>query len=167
MPIPDRPVDYAEIATDWGQEIHDRTFAPKGCVLVGAGVSVADNTFVTIPITGAAEDPGGWYDAVNHRAEAPTGAEGLYVVSAVFQTDDLDSASSLRCYLYRNGSEAARSTEPGDDSTQMQVAISGHMTIAAGDQLTVGAKKIGTAGGSVTVYLIGISLIRVGAEYGA
>ena len=167
MPVPDRPVDGAEIATDWGQEIHDRTFAPKGCLLAGAGVTVADNTFVNLPITSAIEDPGGWHDSVNDRAEVPPDAEGLYVFDSLFETDDLDSAASLRCYVYLNGVGIARQTEQGDDSVQMHVRVSGHVTLAAGDQITTKAKKIGTAGASISVALLGISLIRVGAEYGA
>lgn len=167
MPVPDCPIDGAEIATEWGQEIHDRTFAPKGCLLAGAGVTVADNTFVNVPITSAIEDPGGWYDSGAHLAEVPPDAEGLYIFDALFQTDNLDSAASLRCYVYLNGAGISRQTEQGDDSVQMHVRVPGHVTLAAGDQITTKAKKIGTAGPSVTVSLLGISLIRVGAEYGA
>jgi hypothetical protein len=167
MPVPDRPVTLTAIASEWGQEVHDYTFAPAGCLLTGSAVSVADNTFVNIPIDAASEDPGGWHDAVNDRAEVPTGKEGLYVFDALFETDDLDSASSLRCYVYVNGVGIARNTEQGDDSVQMHVRVSGHTIFAAGDQITAKAKKIGTAGPSVNVSLVGISFIRVGAEYGA
>jgi hypothetical protein len=165
MPLPDRPVDDAEIATDWGQEIHDRVFAPKGCVLAGGPVTLGDNTLDQIEIDTIGEDPGGWL--VDPYAEVPVGAEGLYSLSAAFQTDDLDSGASIRCYVQVNGVEAARATEQGDDATQISIAIAGHLTLSAGDQITTFAKKIGTAGGPINVYLLGLSLIRLGNEYGA
>lgn len=167
MPVPDRPVTLTQIASVWGQEVHDYTFAPAGCQLSGTAVSVADNTFVNLPIDTAVEDPGGWHDAVNDRAEVPTGKEGLYVVDALFQTDDLDSGASLRCYIYLNGAGIARATEQGDDSVQMHVSVGGIFLFSAGDQITTKAKKIGSAGASVDVSLVRISFVRLGAEFGA
>ena len=61
----------------------------------------------------------------------------------------------------------ASATNPGEDSTQMEVTTGGPLTLSAGDQITVKAKKIGTAGPSVSVSLLGMSLIRLGAEIGA
>lgn len=165
MPTPDRPVDGAEIATDWGQEIHDRVFAPKGCILAGDPVTVADNTLVQIPITDAIEDPGGWLSSP--VAEVPTGGEGIYMGSMTFTTDDLDSGASLRCYVKVNGTEIARTDEPGDDAVQLSMSIVGLFTFAAGDQITTFTKKIGTAGPSVSVALSGITFVRIGAEVGA
>lgn len=165
MPVPDRPVFEAIVATDWGQEVHDYTFAPKGCRLSGDPVTVADNTLVQIPITDAIEDPGGWL--ANPLAEVPTDGEGLYLFSASFKTDDLDSGASLRCYIKVNGSEVARVDGPGDDTIEINLPLNGHLVLSAGDQLTAFTKKIGTAGASVSVSLTFLSLIRVGAEYGA
>jgi hypothetical protein len=168
MPIPDRPVDGAEIATEWGQEIHDRTFAPKGTNLRNTtGVTVADNTQVALPITGVIDDPGGWYDSTNHRAEAPADAEGLYICSVVFGTDDLDEASEVRGYVEVNGALAFMTTEAGQGTTAIQMAAVALLVIAAGDQITCAARKIGTAGASITVTLRSLSLIRIGAELGA
>lgn len=167
MPIPDRPVDAAEIATEWGQEIHDRTFAPKGTSLVGAGVSAADNTEVAIPITGVTQDPGGWYDSGAHLAEVPPDAEGLYLMSALFATDDLDETASCRCYIHVNGALTHMATEAGQGGTAIQIPVNGHLVLAAGDQITVTGRKIGTAGGAVIISLVNLSLIRVGSEYGA
>jgi hypothetical protein len=168
MPIPDRPVDGAEIATEWGQEIHDRVFAPKGTNLRNTtGVTVADNTQVTLPITGVIDDPGGWYDSTNHRAEVPTDAEGLYILSAVFGTDDLDEASECRGYVLVNGALAFMATGAGEGATALQIPVVGLLVVSAGDQITLAARKIGTAGASITVTLRSLALIRIGAELGA
>lgn len=168
MPIPDRPVDDAIIETDWGQEIHDRVFAPKGCILTGTAVSLADNTFALIPLDNADTDPGGWHDSVNDRAEVPTDAEGLYDLSARFVSDDVDPTVTVRGYVFLNGSEIGRADVQGDDTVQINwpVTLIGQ-EFAAGDLITCGAKKIGTAGGSIDVFVSNITILRRGAEIGA
>lgn len=168
MPLPDRPVDGAEIATEWGQEIHDRVFAPKGCILTGTAVSIADNTFAVIPLDNAADDPGGWHDATNDRAEVPVGAEGLYDMLVRFVSDDVDPTVRVRGYVYVNGNEIGRVDMDGDGTTQINfnLTILGEV-LAAGDLITVGAKKVGAAGGSILVFVNNITILRRGAEIGA
>lgn len=168
MPIPDRPVDDAIIETDWGQEIHDRVFAPKGTSLNGSAVSIADNTFASIPLNNVTDDPGGWHDAVNDRAEVPPDAEGLYDISCRFQSDDVDASVRVRGYVYVNGTEIGRVDIDGDGSVQINWALTViGVDLAAGDLITAAAKKIGTAGGAIDVLIPSIKIIRRGAELGA
>lgn len=168
MPVPDRPVEGAEVETEWGQEVHDRVFAPKGTKLSGAAVSIADNTFATIPLDAAIDDPGGWHDAVNDRAEVPTGGEGLYDIFARFQSDDVDASVRVRGYVYVNGAEVGRADIDGDGSVQINwgVPLIG-VELAAGDLITTAAKKIGTAGAAILVLVVSLTVIRRGAELGA
>lgn len=168
MPIPDRPVDDAETETDWGQEIHDRVFAPAGCIVTGTAVSIADNTYAVIPLDNAAEDPGGYHDAANDRVEIPTDREGLYDVTVIFVSDDVDPTVEVRGYVLVNGTEVGRVSQDGDGSTQISIPLTIiGLTLSAGDQITTAAKKIGTAGGSIDVFVSRMVIIRRGAELGA
>lgn len=169
MSIPDRPVDGAEIATEWGQEIHDRVFAPRGCLVHGSSGVSCPNTgaLVTVPVTTADDDPGGWLDAAHDRIEAPVGGEGLYTYSARWTTDNLNEADEIRVYLQVNGSSVDRATESGEGSTGIDLSVAGVVVLAAGDQISAKAKKIGSAGAAVTLTLARLTVVRLGAEYGA
>ena len=87
MPLPTRPVADATIETDWGQAIHDYTFAPAGCLVSGSAVSMpSGGTLATLDLSTADDDPGGYLDAANDRIVIPTDGEGLYAISAHVNT---------------------------------------------------------------------------------
>ena len=79
MPLPDRPVAGADIETEWGQAVHDYTFAPSGCRCTGGAVSVTSSTPVVLPIDTATEDPGGYVDTAANNVEVPVGAKATRV----------------------------------------------------------------------------------------
>jgi hypothetical protein len=88
MPVPDRPIDAAEIATEWGQWVHDFVFAPAGCRVTGGEVAApSGDAWVTLPIDTASVDPGGYADLTNNRLEVPE-QEGATVVSEHLQADE-------------------------------------------------------------------------------
>jgi hypothetical protein len=80
MPLPSRPVSGTTIDSEWGQAVHDYTFAPSGCQASGGAVTVSTSA-VQLPIDTAVDDPGGYVDIAGDRIVIPTGGDGLYNLS--------------------------------------------------------------------------------------
>jgi hypothetical protein len=165
MPLPDRPVDGAEIATDWGQAIHDYTFAPKGCISSGTGATCS-TTATNLPIDAAVEDPGGWVDIVNNKLVAPTGAEGLYTLMANFNGFNGTAGDNMRGIVLLNGSQYATAVAVGDGGTHVVWNVVALVSISAGDVITFQGQKRGS-GTNPSIALDAVALVRIGAELGA
>ena len=164
MPLPDRPVDGAEIATDWGQAIHDYTFAPTGCTAHGAGVTCT-TTATNLPIDVADDDPGGWVDIVGNRLVAPTGADGLYIIMAAYNAVSGTLGDNVRGIVLLNGSQYATALADSDGGVHVVWNVVSLVDVSAGDVFTFQGQKRGT--GSNPGVSVVVSLVRIGAELGA
>lgn len=168
MPVPDRPVSGASIESVWGQDIHDRTFSPKGCFVHGAAATTIASTATGLDLDTANEDPGGWLGGPipGETLEVPTGAEGLYVLSASYDVAGVDSQFVYISYAL-NGSFAGAITVAAKSSVTMQGIISAQELLSAGDVLSTQAFKITVTGSACTVRCKSFKLARIGHEYGA
>ena len=168
MTVPDRPVDAAEIATDWGQAVHDYTFAPSGADLTTVTTRTVNTTVggQHCHLDIANEDPGGYLDAPNDQAEIPVGGEGLYMGIVKLDSVGGTAGDFTRCYLYINGAQYASAIEENAGGTHIAVTVPWIEMLSAGDVLRVYAQKKGS-GTDPTVFVNSFKLVRIGAEYGA
>lgn len=166
MPVPDRPVEGAEIETEWGQEIHDRVITPKGCRTHGTSTTLSGTSSVQMDLSTGDDDPGGWLDATNDRLVVPSGADGVYDWKIRATSTSGNTGTSVRLYLMLNGSEIARAQEDCDTGVQITINPAIDVDLTAGDVLTVRAQRIGsTPAPQVTVARM--TLHRWGDEFGA
>lgn len=161
--IADRPVSHASIESTWGQQVHDYTFAPAGCV-AGGGYRSVTTSLTLLAIDTASSDPGGYADTANDRIVVPTNGEGLYTISSVHNSDT-GTTGRVRVYLFLNGSELMRSTEDSITGSVVTVTLSGHLQLTAGDVITFYGQRVGS-GANPRVACV-VSLIRLGVDYGA
>ena len=91
MPDPTRPVAGAPIDTDWGQQIHDRVFQPKGVRSRHNTTQTVGTTFEQLGINTADDDPGGWL--ASDTLTVPAGAGGLYAFWIKVAANDTDTRS--------------------------------------------------------------------------
>src|SRR5687768_12783547 len=109
MPVPTRPVSGAVIGSVWGQQVHDFTFAPAGCIVNGSVVTMlAAEAYRDLPIDAAADDPGGYLDAGNLRVEVPADGEGLYLIVMRVESDNGASGDLTSIDLRLNGASIGR-----------------------------------------------------------
>lgn len=148
MPDPTRPVAGAPIDTDWGQQIHDRVFQPKGTRVHCApgGASSVGATYEQLAIDTADDDPGGWLGS--DELEVPTGAGGLYDYHLRCNADGSDG-EAVRVELRVNGTGYA-SPRFALDSSVVSVPINGLIDLSAGDVITVYARASDTTSVRVT-----------------
>jgi hypothetical protein len=165
MPLPDRPVDGAEIATDWGQAVHDYTFAPTGAVALGGPVTCT-STPTNLPIDVAINDPGGWVDIVNNRLVAPAGADGLYIIMAVFNAVSGTANDTVRGIILLNGTQVITALADSDGGVHVVWNAIALVDVSAGDVFTFQSQKRGS-GANPSVQVQPASIIRIGAELGA
>jgi hypothetical protein len=166
MPLPTRPVASATIETDWGQQIHDDTFAPKGFSAHTVTTASVGASFVGVHFDVADDDPGGWLDAANDRAVAPTGCEGLYLIVARFNTVDGTDGDQTMFGVYVNGSLVSSGFAVNDGGTNVPGLVVDMYDVAAGDVFQVKARKRGS-GANPTVTLTSFKAVRLGREFGA
>lgn len=169
MPTPPtRPVDGAEIATEWGQAVHDGVFAPHGVEVSGADVSqlAGSLTLRTLPLDTAVDDPGGWLDAPNDRLVVPADHGGQYLCLAWVRTDEGAATDETRAFLYVNGAEVARQTVGQEGAAAIPCKIVDLVSLTAGDLIQVKTYQIGT-GTRATVGVVSLKLMWQGHELGA
>ena len=168
MPIPDRPVDAAEIETAWGQYVHDYTFAPAGCRCTGGEVAApASDAWVTLPIDTASDDPGGYCDLTNNRLEVPDGGAGLYLVIIRAASDDGDADDFAQFRLRINGAELVRSPiRQQEGATVVSEYLTTTAALEVGDQVDVQGRQIGS-GSRADLSLTNLQIVRLGFELGA
>jgi hypothetical protein len=168
MAIPDRPVAAAAIETEWGQAVHDYTFAPSGCSVHSSSGTSCGTTSTALQLDTVDDDPGGYLDAANDRIEVPTGGEGLY--SVYVQGNSVNGSAGTgfqtRCQLVVNGSVVSTGIEDNNGATNVVVPISWVGDLAAGDLLTVTGQRKG-AGTNPSVSVTHLVMYRVGSELGA
>lgn len=163
MPDPTRPVAGAPIDTDWGQRVHDATFTPNGCRVSGGSASTVGTSFVQLQINTADDDPGGWL-ASDHLT-VPAGEGGLYQWALRVTTDNGDVGQFTRLQVRVNGIAIADLTEENEGSTAVFMTLGGLEDMAAGDVVTVWARKSG--GTSPSVLIKTLTFIRMGSAFGA
>ena len=161
MPDPTRPVAGAPIDTDWGQQIHDRVFQPKGVRAhqASGGSSTVGTTYEQLGIDTADDDPGGWLSS--DALTVPTGAGGLYVFFLRIGADGSDDEYA-RVELRVNGTgyvDPRFSLETG----QIQYPINGIIELSAGDILTIW----GRASASTFLRVLQADLVIIGTSIGA
>ncbi len=168
MTTPTRPVDAAEIETDWGQQVHDFTFAPSGCSVSGAINNTVGSTYSKMALANVFDDPGGFLDAANNQVVIPTDRGGLYSANLQMNTVNGSAGSGFgtRTQLRLNGAAIAVGFEQNNAGTNVPFSCSWVGILAAGDILTVYSQKVG-GGTAPDVQVIDLLLYRVGAELGA
>lgn len=166
MALPDRPVSGAPIESVWGQTIHDRVLAATGCDLTTATTRTVNSTPGKCHLDVANDDPAGFLDAGNDRAEVPTGAEGLYLLMLTFNSVNGDVGDSVRAYIYKNGTSIAEAVTPSNAGTNVKVIIPTFLALVATDLIEVYAARIGS-GTTPTVKVISLQMIRLTDAYGA
>ena len=164
MPLPDRPVPGADIETDWGQQVHDYTFAPSGLQASTSSATAVSTTYLGLDLDTPDDDPGGFLDVANTQIEIPTGKEGLYLLTALFLvTGSVDGQIILAGYAL-NGTIATRDVIYGETGSTVQGGLAQVSQFSAGDILDFRAKRVGAPNVNVSAV---VSLVRLGAEYGA
>jgi hypothetical protein len=166
MPVSSRPVTGANIASLWGQEVHDQVFAPKGVQAHGAtGVSV-DTSYAGLPLDTADEDPGGWLVG-GDIVEVPAGAGGLYIVNPKYAVSAGTTGQLVLGSIALNGPVVSAIGISCITSATNQGGFSEVFALSAGDQLSFQGRKAASGGADPTVQLIAMSIVRIGEEIGA
>jgi hypothetical protein len=164
MPLPDRPVAAAAIETEWGQAVHDYTFAPAGTSVYGGALTVS--TLSTLLLQYVDDDPGGWADTANRRVIVPTGHEGLYAVSASYSTVNGDAGGVVRIWLRVNGSNINTDSLLSDGGINVFGSMMTIEQLAAGDIIDIKG-ELRTGGTHPQLTVRGLRTVRLGAELGA
>jgi hypothetical protein len=100
MTIPTRPVGGAATETNWGQEIHDAVFTPKGARVAGGAASSVDAAYEQLQLNTAVDDPGGWL--ASDQLTVPTGAGRMYLYFLLLRTDEGSVGEFTRWQLRRD-----------------------------------------------------------------
>ena len=170
MPVPTRPVAGASIATNWGTDVHDRVFAPKGCRVTGAGVTMSstDTTYVVLPIDVATNDPGGWMNAAGNTIVVPTGAEGLYLLSFTVNSVNGTAGDDNRVVLWKNTTtQLAVAYAPTAGATTTTLTGNTVTTLVATDILHLSGVQLGAGGTQATIAIASLTAVRIGDTWGA
>ena len=165
---PTRPVTGAVIASDWGQAVHDYTFAPAGAIAHG-GTSVpmlAAGAYRRLRLDVADEDPGGYIDVPGDKAVIPTDGGGLYLCQVVIESDNGGTADETNPRLQVNGVDVARDQEANEGATAIVLNITWVGVLAAGDEVYVRCRQIGSDD-RADVVIESFVLLRLGDEVGA
>lgn len=168
MTLPDRPVPSATIESDWGQAVHDYTFAPSGCRVHSSAATTCSTTALKLQLDTVDDDPGGYLDAANDQIEVPAGGGGLYHVFVEGNTVNGSSGSGFgtRIFLDVNGTTVSRGFEDNEGATNVVVPITWVGDLSAGDILTVKGQRRG-GGSNPSVNITSLIMYRLGAELGA
>lgn len=166
MTLPDRPVDGAEIATQWGQEIHDRVLAPAGCEVHSSVAGAVGTSPLQVDLSVADEDPGGFLGS--DLIEIPTDRGGIYdvFVRGNSVNGSAGSGFATRFILDLNGSTISTGIASNEGATNVTVPVSWMGVLSAGDQLKIYAQRI-AGGTNPDVRVLSMIVLRRGAEFGA
>ena len=160
MPDPTRPVAGAPIDTDWGQQIHDRVFQPKGVRSRHNTTQTVGTTFEQLGINTADDDPGGWLSS--DTLTVPALAGGLYAFWIKVAANDTDTRS-FRIELRLNGTAygSQRYSHVGEFHS---VSFAGLIELSAGDELEIWARN---SSGSAPMGVAQFDLLIQGTSIGA
>lgn len=163
MPDPTRPVAGAPIDTDWGQQIHDRVFTPKGSRVAGGSATAVGTTLEQLQLNTAVDDPGGWLSS--DSLTVPSGGTGLYLYSLDVQTDNGSVGERTRVQLRVNGVGVKTFFIDNNGTTAETDERSGLLPLNAGDVVNVYAAK--TGGTDPDVLVLALALLITATEVGA
>ena len=163
MPDPTRPVADAPIDTDWGQQVHDAIFTPKGAMVAGGAATACGTIFEQLQLNTAVDDPGGWLAA--DALTVPAGAGGLYDWSVRWSTDNGSVGEVARFLVKVNGNNYLELRLDSDGTTAVFGGTAGLMVLAAGDVITVWGAKSG--GLDPDILVRELSFVRRASELGA
>lgn len=165
---PTRPVSGATIASDWGQAVHDYTFAPAGVIAHGGAAlaMLSAGAFRKLNLDVADEDPGGYLVVASDQVEVPAGGGGLYLCLISGNSDNGDAADETNPRLQVNGVDVARDQVQQEGATAVIWNIMWAGVIAAGDILSVRCRQIGS-NARADVLIESFILVRLGDEVGA
>lgn len=166
MPIPTRPVSGAAIASEWGQAVHDDTFAPKGFKAHSATGAAVSSVFAGVNFDIADDDPGGWMDTAGDRAVAPTDSDGIYMVTALVNFVNGTDGDAVQAAVFVNGVWTLTGSGVSEGGTNVPIPVNGILTITAGDIIQIKGRKRGV-GSNPTLTLLDYQMARLGREYGA
>ncbi len=164
MPLPDRPVSHASVESVWGQAVHDYTFAPAGVLCHTGSATSVSTTYLGLNLNTADEDPGGYLNVGLTQIEIPTNGDGLYSLSTIFSVTGTVDGQIVLAGFALNGTIATRDIIYGETGSTVQGLVACHINLTAGDILDFRAKRVGAPNVSVSAT---VSLVRIGAEYGA
>jgi hypothetical protein len=163
---PTRPVSGASIAVDWGDEVHDRTFAPKGTRCNSVTARTVGTPSIKQNLDAALDDPGSWLDVANDQLEVPSGADGLYIGYVAVDSVNGDAGTSTRVSVLLNGTSTWSGTTPNEGGSHVLVTVPIGGNLTAGDIITVFANRLGS-GTNMSVVVDEVFLVRQGDELGA
>lgn len=168
MAVPDRPDPGESIASEWGDAVHDYTFAPSGASVYGDANTSLTTTFSKMSLNHVNEDPGGYLDNANNQVEIPTGGEGLYIIDVTISTINGSAGAGFgtRAQLRLNGNGVAHGKEDNNGGTAVRFNLGCIRVLAATDILSVYCQKIGS-GTAPDATVVDFTLVRIGAEFGA
>ena len=165
MPVPDRPVANTTIDSEWGQAVHDYTFAPSGFRVTGNDTTTS-TSITQIAFDTAVDDPGGYVSVASNNATVPADGAGLYLASLLLYSTNGVDTNRTRGFIYVNGTEVRRNIEENQTSGTITVGITTVVDLTADDIITVHAQKVGS-GSNLDVKVKDFFMIRLGAEIGA
>lgn len=163
MPDPTRPVAGAPIDTDWGQQVHDNVFTPKGARVAGGASTAVGTTLEQLQLNSLVDDPGGWL--ASDSLTVPVAGDGLYYYAIVVRTDNGSVGERTKVHLRVNGSAVVGWFIDNNGTTAEEDGRSGLLALSAGDVLNVYAAK--TGGLDPDVLVVSLALIRMASEMGA
>jgi hypothetical protein len=163
---PTRPTSGASIESEWGQAVHDQTFAPKGTRVNSVTTRTVGTPSIKQNLDVALDDPGGWLDIANDQVEVPSGADGLYLGYVTVDAVNGDAGTSLRVSVLLNGTSTWTGVTPNEGGSHVRATVALGGDLSAGDIITVFANMLGS-GTNMTVVVTEFLLIRQGEELGA
>lgn len=162
MPDPTRPVAGAPIDTDWGQQVHDRVFQPKGVRCHGDSQAVGV-TPSQLNLNHVDDDPGGWL--ASDTLTVPSGAGGLYSYGLRVSTDDGDPGEQTVVNMRVNGSAVIQIRIDAEGSTAQFGGVGDIIELSAGDTIELWANK--TGGPNHNVIVRSFQFVIIGTSIGA
>lgn len=166
MTLPSRPVANTTIDSEWGQAVHDWTFAPAGAHVRNSGTVTKNSTPGILPLTEAVDDPGGWLDAANNQVIVPADKGGLYLVVLVIDSVNGTAGDGTRAFISLNGGLINRALEDSEGGTHIKVTVVALLPLTPGDILQGWCARKGS-GTAPTVYIDAYQFLRLGDGYGA
>ncbi len=166
MALPTRPVSGAPIESAWGQVIHDRVLAAAGCDLYDTTPHNVNSTSSQLYLGLAHDDPGGYLDAANNRAEVPTDGEGLYLIIATVNGVNGTAGEQFRVFILLNGTNVASGVATSAGGTNIRLSVPTMQALTATDQLEVWGQRVGS-GTTPTLTVPQFTMLRLTDSYGA
>lgn len=161
-----RPADGAATETEWGQQVHDAVFTPRGTRVAGgasSSISAVSPTTAQLQLNTAVDDPGGWL--ASDTLTVPAGATGIFDVFLDVSTDNGDDDQRTLVVVKKNGSVAKQFFIQQDGTNAVFDGRAWVFDLTAGDTINVWAGK--TGGANPDVLVRSLDIVRRGDEIGA